>query len=101
MEALYITGPFRHFGQELRYPPSWRAGSWRAHEWPTGQARWLTQVALAPLTFVARQVRITRKVRLLPYALEDHGPQRYIAALPPADVKDEFGDFRGGQGAGR
>lgn len=91
------SGRFMHFGQELRYHPSWLGGHWQSHASPTGQARWLAQVALAPLTFVARQVRITRKLRLLPYALEDHGPQRYIAALTPRHVKDEFGDFRGAQ----
>jgi hypothetical protein len=83
-----VSGPFAHFGHEWHCDrgvlPS-QAGN------PTAQLGNLAGLAVAPLAFVAKQVRLFRE---LPFqqSLYDHGPQHYISALTPAGVASEFGD---------
>jgi hypothetical protein len=79
------TGPFKHFGKELRYLTEWK-DSPRA----TGQMDALGLLE-TPLDFVARQVPGLSKLHFR-YSLDDHGPQHYIQALTPVGEPTEFGD---------
>ena len=79
------TGPFKHFGKELRYLAGWK-DSPRA----TGQMDALGLLE-TPLDFVARQVPGLSKLPFR-YSLDDHGPQHYIQALTPVGEPTEFGD---------
>jgi hypothetical protein len=72
------VGIFPHFGTEFYSDGS---GGWQAMQPPrTTQARLVTMAAFIALaSFLARRLTILRTLRL-PYSIEDHGPQGYIAA---------------------
>lgn len=82
------SGAFGHFGREYRYESEW---PWRPHTRATEQMRALGGLVEAPLTLVARQLRVLRNIPFQ-YSLDDHGPQHYVAALTPPGVATEFGD---------
>lgn len=88
-----ISGPFAHFGEEyqlFRGPDrSWRPPQHNRE--PMGQVGHLFELPLAASAFLARQLRPLRDLPFQ-YSLDDHGPQHYIAALTPPDVRSEFGD---------
>lgn len=83
------SGPFHHFGTELRYHPKDQA--WKERDKPTGQMRHLISLAEIVPSFLARQIELTRN---LPFqaSISDHLPQHYLAALAPPGVRTEFGD---------
>lgn len=85
------SGPFMHFGTEYQYKPTDDGGRWRRNDRPRGQLSDLLGILVTPLSFLARQFRLTRN---LPFeaSVVDHLPQYYIAALTPPDVRSEFGD---------
>lgn len=84
------SGSFAHFGPEYRCPGKGDDARWARVE-STTQLGNLLDLAAAPLSFLARQLRSFRN---LPFrqSLYDHGPQHYIAALTPPGVRTEFGD---------
>jgi hypothetical protein len=85
------SGPFAHFGAEYQYKPAGENGRWRHNEQPRKQLRNMLEILTTPLSFLARQVRLTRDI---PFhaSLNDHLPQYYIDALRPPGVRSEFGD---------
>lgn len=85
------SGPFKHFGQEYQFRPAGDRGSWRYNELPRKQLSNPLALLASPASFLARQVRLTRRIRF-PASLDDHLPQYYIAAVTPARVRSEFGD---------
>jgi hypothetical protein len=86
------SGDFAHFGKEYQYLKSKSGeGSWRLNEEPMKQVSNLLDIPLAALAFVAHQFRRLRNIPFQ-HSLEDHGPQHYVAALTPPDVRSEFGD---------
>ena len=69
-----------------------RRGGLREHTRSTGQATtFLGGLGLSALAFVGGRVRPLRALPAV-YSFDDHGPQRYITALTPPDVQNEFGD---------
>jgi hypothetical protein len=85
------SGPFKHFGTEYQYKPRGDGGTWHHNAQPRKQLSNLLELVANPLSFLARQVKLTRN---LPFhaSIEDHLPQHYISALLPPNVRDEFGD---------
>jgi hypothetical protein len=83
------SGPFRHFGKEHQYRA--KAGGWVSNAKPRKQLSNLLAIFLTPLSFVARQLRLTRNIRFNA-SIVDHFPQYYIETLTPEDVRSEFGD---------
>lgn len=77
-------GHFAHFGTEYRYAE----GEWRRAEPPVSQLANLRQVPPALLGFFASAKRRASSR----YALAEHGPHHYIAALRPRDKITELGD---------
>lgn len=84
------VGRFAHFGREFRYTRNGGELSWQASK-ARAQLRSLLDIVATPLTFIARQLQLTRSVRFHA-SLYDHLPALYIAALTPAGVRTEFGD---------
>jgi hypothetical protein len=82
------SGPFAHFGPEYHYDGSW---PWRLQAQPSEQIGNLLELAEAPLAFVSRQLRWTRKIPFH-YSLDDHAPQHYVSRLTPPGTPSEFGD---------
>jgi hypothetical protein len=85
------SGPFAHFGSEYQYKPAGEHGHWRYNERPRKQLRNLLEIATTPLSFLAKQIRVTRDI---PFhaSINDHLPQYYLDALKPYGVRSEFGD---------
>ncbi|WP_157529986.1 lipase family protein [Microtetraspora niveoalba] len=103
------SGPFRHFGREYRYEiphlrnlvagvlrrpeahlPG-RAGIWRIVEHRSGQLPHLLGVPISAPEFVARVIPVARSLPAV-HSIDDHLPHRYISALTPPGVQNEFGD---------
>ncbi|SEG85431.1 Lipase (class 3) [Thermomonospora echinospora] len=104
------TGPFQHFGREYRYQiPNLRRGvfglskyfghtydnrkgDWKEQESPAGQIlSILGTLEIGTLSYVLDKVQVLRSLPL-PYSVNDHVPSRYIDALTPHGVPNEFGD---------
>jgi hypothetical protein len=104
------TGSFRHFGREYRchvsnlrnsvlglarylgcsYAP--RQGDWKEQENPARQV--LTAFGgfgLGTLSFLLNKLQPLRSLPL-PYSFDDHVPVKYIDALTPPEMQNEFGD---------
>jgi hypothetical protein len=77
-------GSFAHAGPEYRY----QNGAWVRHDQPVTQMRNVRDLPQAVLSIVAPLKRRDASR----YALADHQPHRYIAALRPAGVVTEYGD---------
>jgi hypothetical protein len=85
------SGAFKHFGTEYQYKPKGDGGSWHYNKEPRKQLKSLLELVGNPLSFVARQVKLTRNLTFHA-SVSDHLPQYYIAALTPPGVRSEFGD---------
>jgi lipase (class 3) len=83
------AGDFAHFGRQFELRRG-RAGGTESRD-PRGQLHNLLDVIGAPLSFLARQVRLTRDLQFRA-SLYDHFPFGYITALTPDGVRSEFGD---------
>ena len=85
------SGDFAHFGPEYQYERKGDEGRWKHNDQPTGQLPNLLELVSIPISFLARQLRLSRN---LPFraSIYDHLPHHYIAALTPPDVRSEFGD---------
>ncbi|HWF73559.1 MAG TPA: lipase family protein [Solirubrobacteraceae bacterium] len=85
------SGAFAHFGTEYRYRPAGDNGAWHHNERPREQLRNLVEILTTPLSFLAKQISLTREI---PFhaSVNDHLPQYYIDALKPDGVRSEFGD---------
>jgi len=85
------SGPFAHFGQEYQYKPAGGGGDWHHNAQPRKQMSNLLAILTTPLSFLARQIKVTRDI---PFhaSINDHLPQYYISALQPDGVRSEFGD---------
>ncbi len=85
------SGAFAHFGPEYQYEKKGDEGRWKHNSQPTKQLPNLLELVSVPLSFLARQFRLSRN---LPFraSVYDHLPHHYIAALTPPDVRTEFGD---------
>jgi hypothetical protein len=82
------TGAFAHFGKERRFRGAW---PWQTSAAPAGQMGFAAELVGVPLSFVARQFPLVRRVPFR-YRIDDHLPHRYVAALTPPGVPNEFGD---------
>lgn len=85
------SGPFAHFGQEYQYRTEGDVGQWHHNTTPRRQLRSILELAGNPLSFLARQIELTRNLTFSA-SVSDHLPHRYIAALTPPGVQSEFGD---------
>ncbi len=85
------SGAFAHFGSEYQYRPAGANGQWHHNAKPRDQLRNLFEVVTTPLSFLAKQLQVTREI---PFhaSVADHLPQYYIDALKPERVRSEFGD---------
>lgn len=85
------SGDFAHFGPEYQYQRKGSEGRWKHNSDPTSQLPNLLELVSLPISFLARQLRLTRN---LPFraSIYDHLPHHYIAALTPPEVRTEFGD---------
>jgi Lipase (class 3) len=86
-----VSGPFEHFGTEYHYRPDGDGGRWQFNERPRGQLASVLELLGNPLSFLARQVKLTRRLHFHA-SVYDHLPQLYITALTPPGVRSEFGD---------
>jgi hypothetical protein len=77
-------GRLTHLGREYR----WEAGEWRRAETPVAQLANLREVPRSLLAFFARAERRER----LAYAMAEHAPHHYLAALRPPECVTELGD---------
>ncbi len=77
-------GRLTHLGREYR----WDGGEWRPAEKPVAQLANLREVPRALLAFFARAERRERSA----YAMADHAPHHYLAALRPPGCVTELGD---------
>jgi hypothetical protein len=77
-------GRLTHLGREYR----WEAGEWRRAETPVVQLANLREVPRALVGFFARAERRER----LAYAMAEHAPHHYLAALRPPGCVTELGD---------
>jgi len=87
------SGRFAHFGAEYRYKPPRDHDTWYPSK-PSKQLRNMLELATTPLSFLAKQLTLTRHI---PFhaSISDHLPQNYIDALrprEPQEVRSEFGD---------
>jgi len=84
------SGPFAHFGAEYQFKPSGDGGTWRHNKHPRKQLRNLVEIFTTPLSFLAKQIRVTRDI---PFhaSINDHLPQYYLDALKPEGVRSEYG----------
>jgi len=85
------TGPFAHFGVEYQYRGEPDNGTWHRNERPRAQLSRLTALVTTPLSFIARQIHLTRELAFSA-SLYDHLPALYITALTPPGVGTEFGN---------
>ncbi len=103
------SGPYRHFGREyayrvpylqqasglLRYLPGCAyqppRGEWRERAAVTSQMPSALGIALGASMFIGRKFQYLRALPAV-YSFEDHLPHRYITALTPEGVSNEFGD---------
>jgi hypothetical protein len=76
-------GRFAHVGREYRYAQ----GGWGPAERPVAQLRHVREIFRSLVGFLGTRRRDTAR-----YAIGDHGPHHYIAALRPAGGITEFGD---------
>lgn len=83
------TGDFEHFGLERRYVGRWPWAT--TDDRPAGQVGFVAELVGVPLSFVARQFPPARHLPFR-YRLDDHLPHRYVAALTPPGVPNEYGD---------
>jgi hypothetical protein len=86
-----VSGAFRHFGTEYQYREQGDGGHWHFNEEPRSQLASVLELLGNPLSFLARQVKLTRRLRFHA-SVYDHLPQLYITALTPPGVRSEFGD---------
>lgn len=101
-----VSGSYRHFGREYGYrvpllhrllpgtaplggcaPPT---GTWTERTSPSGQAWGLPSILLAGTVFLTSRFRLTRSLPHL-YSVEDHWPRRYVTALTPHGMPNEYG----------
>lgn len=80
------AGEFAHFGRELVH----RDGQWRPSRTTHQQMRSVLLLAEAPLSFLARRLRVLHGVPFT-YSIDDHLPHRYVTALTPPGVSSEYG----------
>lgn len=85
------SGKFAHFGQEYQFRTNGNGGQWHHNIEPRGQLRSILELVGNPLSFLARQVELTRNLTFNA-SVDDHLPHKYIAALTPAGIEHEFGD---------
>ena len=85
------SDPFAHFGTGYQYKPRGESGSWQQNDAPRKQLRSLLSIAASPLSLLAEDFKLTRRLRFRA-SLRDHLPQNYVAALTPPGVRSEFGD---------
>lgn len=85
------SGDFEHFGREYQYGRDGDRDSWHFNEEPRGQLSSVVALLGNPISFLARQVKLTRNLTFHA-SVYDHLPQYYIAALTPKSVRSEFGD---------
>jgi hypothetical protein len=85
------SGKFAHFGQEYQFRGNGNGGEWHHNEEPRRQLRSMLELAGNPLSFLARQIEITRNLTFNA-SVDDHLPHHYIAALTPPGIQHEFGD---------
>ncbi len=85
------SGAFKHFGTEYQYKPQGDGGEWNLNKEPRKQLSSVLALVTNPLSFVARQFKLTRNLTFHA-SVTDHLPQYYIAALTPPGVRSEFGD---------
>jgi len=85
------SDPFAHFGTGYQYKPRGEDGSWQQNDAPRKQQRSLLSIVASPLSLLAEDFKLTRRLRFRA-SLRDHLPQSYVSALTPAGVRSEFGD---------
>jgi hypothetical protein len=85
------SDPFAHFGTGYQYKPKGDGGSWQQNDAPRKQLRNLLDIAAAPLSVLAGDLKLTRRLQFHA-SLRDHLPQYYIDALTPPGVRSEYGD---------
>ncbi|MFI5005147.1 MAG: lipase family protein [Solirubrobacterales bacterium] len=85
------SDPFKHFGTGYQYKPRGNKGSWQQNNAPRQQLRNLLEIAAAPLSVLAGDLKLTRRLQFHA-SLRDHLPQYYIDALTPPGIRSEFGD---------
>lgn len=86
------SGPFAHFGREIRHTGPEIGGSWALSAEKTEQMRsLLPRLLLLGPSFLARQLAVGRRLRFAA-SIDDHLPAHYMAALAPGDLRSEFGD---------
>jgi hypothetical protein len=85
------SGEFRHFGTEYQYRQQAEDGRWYRNEEPRKQLSSVLELLGNPLSFLARQIKLTRHLTFHA-SVYDHLPQHYITALTPEGVRSEFGD---------
>jgi hypothetical protein len=85
------SGKFAHFGQEYQYKENGDDGEWQHNLTPRGQMGSLLELLGNPLSFLARQIELTRNLNFSA-SVDDHLPHHYIAALTPPGIESEFGD---------
>jgi hypothetical protein len=85
------SGAFKHSGTEYQYQPQGDGGEWHFNKEPRKQLSSMLALVTNPLSFVARQFKLTRNLTFHA-SVHDHLPQYYIAALTPPGVRSEFGD---------
>jgi len=79
-----VWGQLAHFGHEYRYVE----GSWKLAAIPTSQLAGIKEVSGSLLSFFASEKRRASSR----YAIGEHSPHHYIAALRPPGRVTEFGD---------
>lgn len=86
------SGPFAHFGPEIRHTGPEIGGSWTPSAQNTEQMRCLMpRLLLLGPSFLARQLAVGRRLHFAA-SLDDHLPAHYMASLAPGDLRSEFGD---------
>jgi hypothetical protein len=84
------SGAFKHFGAGYQYKPKGDGGAWEQNDAPRRQLRNLLELAVAPLSVFAGDLKLTRRIQFHA-SIRDHLPQYYIDALTPEGVNSEFG----------
>jgi hypothetical protein len=82
---------FAHFGVGYQYKRKGDGGSWEQNDAPRKQLRHLMNIASAPLSIFAADIKLTRRLQFHA-SLRDHLPEYYVTALTPPGVRSEFGD---------
>jgi hypothetical protein len=86
-----VSGAFKHFGAEYQYRQQGDGGRWHRNEEARKQLSSVLELLGNPLSFLARQIKLTRNLTFHA-SVYDHLPQHYITALTPEGVRSEFGD---------